>query len=683
MGSRPRQKAKRRKGARRRGGSPAAGARLPGLSEAIAHYEAGRLEEAERLCKRLVDERPGALGPLHILGVIAHQGGDDERAAVLLGRVVDADGANAVYCHHLAEVQRSRGCYEAAIEAYRRALRLDPNQPDACYGLGNALFELHRFDEAAAAYRRGVELDPDDPELHNNLGNTLAETGDLPGAIACYRDALRLRPAHVDAWLNLGRALTEQGRLEDALHSYRCAVRTQPDSVPALLGLGDALRRSGRHEAAIESYRRALALAPERAEAYNNLGYCLAQLGRSAEAMTHFEKALALQPQLAEAHANSGMCLQNQGRFGEAVAAYRHAIRLKPDFADAYLNLLNNKTYRVTDEDIRRITELLEGEALSPDARISLSFALGGAYEDRGECDAAFGFYHAANALKAERVPFDADRHTDYIHRVIETFGADFFAQRKDFGIATELPVFIVGMPRSGSSLVEQIMASHPAVFGAGELHDIRLMVGDLPKTVGTSRPFPECAAHLERQVAHRLAERYLRALERQAGAALRATDKMLGNYLRLGLIAVMFPRARVIHCRRDPLDTCLSCYFQNFATGLRFTYDLRHLGIAYRSYEKLMAHWREVLPLEMLDVQYEALIEDQEAMSRRLIEFLGLPWDDRCLAFHAQQREVRTASFWQVRQPLYASSVGRWRRYEQHLGPLMQALGRSPERAR
>jgi len=265
---------------------------------------------------------------------------------------------------------------------------------------------------------------------------------------------------------------------------------------------------------------------------------------------------------------------------------------------------------------------------------------------------------------------------------VIATFGAEFFARTDRAGSQSELPVFIVGMPRSGTTLVEQILASHPMVHGAGELDYMRRIMQTLPERLGVQRPIPECAANIDTALAERIAEEHLQHLREHSASALRITDKTPSNFLRLGLIALLFPKARIIHCQRDPLDTCLSCYFLRFGQGQAFAYDLDDLGRYYRDCARLMEHWRRVLPSPLLEVPYEALVADQEGWSRRLIAFLGLDWDDRCLAFYRSERQVKTASVWQVRQPVYASSIGRWRRYAKHLGPLFAALGIEPPKA-
>ena len=276
-------------------------------------------------------------------------------------------------------------------------------------------------------------------------------------------------------------------------------------------------------------------------------------------------------------------------------------------------------------------------------------------------------------------MPFRPEDFTAYVDRVIATFTPELLAEKVEFGNPSELPVFIVGMPRSGTSLVEQIAASHPDVYGAGELDDMRRIAVALSARLGTSETYPEVVRRLDPITTRAIAEEHLAQLRTHSAAAARITDKLPINFHRLGLAAILFPRARLIHCMRDPLDTCVSCYFQEFAHGQPFAYDLGYLGRFYRDYERLMAHWHRVLPGKILDIPYEALIADQEGWSRKLIDFLGLPWDDRCLAFYKKERLVRTASFWQVRQPIYASSVGRWRHYAKHLRPLFEGLEMAP----
>ena len=610
------------------------------------------------------------------LGIALCDSGRPEDGVSSYRKAVRLNPKDAEIHNNLGNVLAELGDFETAVIHFREALRLRPDYAEGHANLGNVLKELAETEQAIASYQKALALQPELAGLHYNLGVALDEQGQVEQAMECYRKAVSLDPALAQAYMNLGRLLKDRGELQQSLQSYRRAVDAQPDSVKAVLGMGSVLQDLDEFAEAAEWFQKAIELAPEDAGAFISLGVCLGQLDRQREAVEYFQKALEIDPHRAEAHFNLGTTLQAQGRFDEAIACHRKALELNPELAEAAYQLSSIQSFKAGNEEIDRLLTQLQAPSLQADTRINLHFALAKMYEDRGDYDDAFSQYRLGNELKAGLRPFDQAASTDTIDRTIATFTDAFHRARKDFGLSSELPVFIVGMPRSGSTLVEQIISSHPRAHGAGELNDLRALVRGLPKILKTSTPVPECLALLDRDTTHQLAESYLTSLSSHALEASRICDKSLGNFLRLGLIQLMFPRARVIHCKRHPLDTCTSCYAQNFAHGLRFTYDLEHVAVVYRDYHRLMEHWREVLSLRMLDVQYEELVADQEAISRRLIEFCGLQWDDRCLQFYQHERDVSTASFWQVRQPMYSSSVGRWRAYQQHLGPLIEALG-------
>jgi hypothetical protein len=308
--------------------------------------------------------------------------------------------------------------------------------------------------------------------------------------------------------------------------------------------------------------------------------------------------------------------------------------------------------------------------------RAYLHFHLGHLYDRTGEYDRAFSHFRQGNNLVQS--PYDSDEHHRLVSSLIRAYDPASLATHPRATLPTEQPIFIVGMPRSGTTLVEQILTSHPRVYGAGELDDLSQIAAALPRTLGSAEPYPRCLDTLTQAQVDALAQQHLAKLAALSGNAPRVTDKMPLNFLNLGLIALLFPHARVIHCTRDPLDTCLSCYFCNFAGNLPYTYDLAHLGQFYKEYTRLMRHWKKVLPVRMREVSYEQLVADPEAQMRALVAFCGLDWDGNCLEFHNTERAVMTASDVQVRRPIYNSSVGLWRRYEKHLAPLLEALGRS-----
>jgi tetratricopeptide (TPR) repeat protein len=554
----------------------------------------------------------------------------------------------------------------------------EPSLAKAWGLLGIALGQQGILEESAACLRRAVELQPDSVENHLNLGINSMKQKRLDEALASFRSALALKPESVTALNCLGNVLTAKGQIDAAIASYRQALCLQPD-LAAYNNLGLRLKEQLRLDEAASCFRQALALVPNSVEVLVNLGSCLKEQAQLEQALACFQEAVRLRPQCAEAHSNWASALMDLGRLPEALHHYREALRAKPHYPHAFLGLgelVLQGMYQFTEEEESQLRWLAAWDDLTFRDRISLQF-LRASLLDRQQCyDEAFAVFHQANALRRQFLQergdaFQAEQHRIRIDGLIAFFDRSYFQQVETVGLETDLPVFIVGMPRSGTSLVEQILASHPQVFGAGERKDIRQIVATLARTHEDSTG---CTPRIDPDTARSLAEQYLNRLAALGGTSLRVTDKMPENYLHLGTIFTLFRRARVIHCRRHPLDVCWSCYTQNFQ-GLGFASSLDDLGMCYRAYLKLMAHWRTVLPRPMLEVDYEELVANPENVSRRLIAFCGLDWDERCLAFHANLRVVQTASRVQVRRPMYKESVGRWKRYEKYLKSLADQL--------
>jgi len=652
------------------------------MAAALRLHRAGRLSEAEAIYRRVLKVQPGHADALHLLGVAAHHAGRPAEAIDLIGKAIAAGGRVALYHNNLGEAYRALGKFEEAVLHYRQALAIHPMSARTCYNLGAALMAQGQAEAAIAAYRQALTIEPNAPEAHYNLAGTLRRQGAIEEAIRSYERALALNPELVEAHFNLAGALVERHRPQQAIVHLRRVIAREPGNAEAHYRLGQALAALDRFADAAACHRQALKIDPNRAEFHYDLGLVLKHQGKPEEAVKRFKQARAIQPALAEAHVSIGVHLQGQGRFDEAAECHRQAIALKPELGVAhyYLALMAlTKNAGTSTQEIERIEAILARADLPAEERAHLHFALAETHHNQGAYDKAFTHYRLANELKGKELKFDAEGFSAYMDRLIATFGHAFFEQKHAIGSDSELPVFIVGMPRSGTTLVEQIIASHSQAFGAGELTEINRIASTLPKTLNTSTPYPPCVTMIDRDAARRLADGYLEHLRGFSSDADRITDKMPGNFNFLGLIALLFPKARIIHCRRDPLDTCLSCYFQNIPRVWDYSYDLAHLGIVYRQYERIMAHWRRASPLPMLEVAYEELVADQEGVSRRIIEFCGLEWDDRCLAFHEHDRPIRTLSFWQARQPIYTSSVGRWRQYEKYLGPLKEELGPAP----
>jgi tetratricopeptide (TPR) repeat protein len=622
------------------------------LQAALHHHRAGRLKQAATLYRKILSKAPRNFDALHLLGLLALGEGRTEGAIQLIGKAVVIQPDFAEAHSNLGNAQRAAGRLAEACDSYRRAIALQPNFALAHNNLGCVLCEEGEFADAMAACKRAVELAPDLAEAHNNFGNALRGLCRFTEAEAALRQAAALEPDYAARHVNLGNVLTDLKRFKEAAVCYRRAIELEPGSAVGHYGLASCLRFAGDLEGAVSSYEDAVAHSRTQPVVWNDLGRTLRDLGR----------------------------------FEEAVLAFRRSLAVDPRFAEAYRNLASCHQLTADAQTLVRLSALLENPDLPIEERAAAGFAMGKVLDDADRFEEAFLAYEKANrtyrdsrATVGER--FDAVELHREIDKTIATFDPRYFASVLDWGSPSELPVFIVGMPRSGTSLVEQIAASHSRVFGAGELREIGNLAQQLAPIIAAIRSgSDEDAAETDaehRIAIRRLSDAHLEHLKALNGRAERVIDKMPDNVFKLGAIATLFTGARVIFCRRDPLDTCLSCYFQKFTAGqLGFSYDLADCAKRYLETERLTAHWRKVLPLKWLDVEYEALVSDLEAQSRRIITFLGFDWEPACLEFHRTARTVTTASAWQVRQPLYDRAVGRWRKYQAHLEPLFDLLG-------
>jgi Tfp pilus assembly protein PilF len=498
-----------------------------------------------------------------------------------------------------------------------------------------------------------------------------------------YDRALAVKPDHADALNNRGNVLRELERPAEALASYDRALAFKPDYADALNNRGIALVDLKRLAEALASYDRALALEPDYAEAFNNRGNALIELKRPTDALADYDRAIALKPGYVEAHDNKGITLSELGRFDSAIAAIETAIELAPGRARSYYNLALIKRMTRGDRHLQAMEELARDmSALAPDQRIDLGFALGKAFADLGDHELSFRYLLEANAVKRHQTRYDEAATLQVLERTRAAFTADFLHDRKGEGEPSSVPVFIIGMPRSGSTLVEQILASHPAVFGAGEIDDLDQAIVGFGEATRQMLHSPEEVSSLSAEQVRQLGARYVDAIRGSAPAAARIVNKTPENFRFAGLIRLLLPNARIIHTRRDPVDTCLSCFSRLFVgNNLPYVYDLGELGRYYQAYETLMTHWRRVLPQGfMLEVQYEEIVADLEGQARRILAHCGLEWDPRCLDFHRTERTVRTASVTQVRQPIFRTSIGRPRPHAGLLAPLFEALGLDPE---
>ena len=571
----------------------------------------------------------------------------------------------AAFSHH------QRGNLAVATRYYGEILAKEPRHFDALHLSGLAAFQQGDMARAAELLGRANEVNPDHPDCLCHMGCVAMEQGASDAAVAALSRAIELQPDHVNAQYNLGYALARRGDLDGAAAAFRRVLELEPGAITAHNDLGVVLARADRPDDAAAEFRKVIAHQPDNAGAHVNLGNTLRDAGDHDGALAAFDSGLTLAPDHADAHYNQGLALKDLGRREAAVAAFRKAIALQPDATDAHYNLAHNKRFEAAgDPDIAAIEDLLDRPETGEQARIRLSFALAKAYEDAGDFDRSFGHLATGNGLKRQSIDYDIARDEGDLDRIAAAFGGTPAADGSF--CASTVPIFVLGMPRTGTTLVEQILASHSAVYGAGERRELPHLVDGLGAANGAR--YPESAAGLDRDALSRLGEEYVAGVSRLAPGSARVVDKMPPNFRFIDLIRMILPNAKVILCLRDPADACFSCYAKLFNTGLEYTYDLAELGRYHRAHDRMIRACRERHGDWILDVRYESLIADPEREIRRLVEFCELDWEDACLAFHETERAAPTSTGG-VRRPVYDSSIGRWKRFAGHLGPLLEAL--------
>tara|TARA_R110001599_G_scaffold353826_1_gene599306 strand:- start:83075 stop:85036 length:1962 start_codon:yes stop_codon:yes gene_type:complete len=645
------------------------------LQTGLELHRSGRLQEAESYYQSAREQQPEHPDAWHLLGVLAHQVGKNTIAVELVQEAIKRHPDNPEFYVTCGEAYRALQEYDLAVTCLEQALSKKPDFAGAHVNIGNIFKEMGLLGQAEEHIIKAIGIQPDFAVAHNNLGVILKETNREEEAIDCFRTAIETMPGHFEAYNNLGNALFNLKRIDEARQRYEQALTLMPDYAEAHSNLGNALKELGNLGEALTHYERAIAIKPDFAMAYYNLGTALDDLGRPEDAITRYEQALAIQPDYAEAHNNLGNALDEVGLQEEAISHYGEAVEIKPDYTEAYRNLTRLQPKQVQASVLEK---LLTTPSLSEKEAIDCHFALGNIFDDGDDFARAFEHYSKGNVLKRKTVMYDSQSFSAYVDRLIEAYSEQYFRDINEFGSDTESPVFVLGMPRSGTSLVEQIVASHPQVHGAGELPFLVHVEEGMAERLKASGPYPECMQSLSQSSAREFSQKYLGELEAYADNILRITDKLPSNFLRVGLIKTLFPKAKIIHCRRNAMDTCTSNFLNYFSFGNDYSFDLEELGKYYLDYERLMRHWESLFSSEILTVQYEALVADQEKVSRQLVEYIGLPWDDCCLDFYKSKRAVNTFSSSQVRKPVYTQSINRWQLYEQQLAPLSAILNRA-----
>ena len=541
------------------------------------------------------------------------------------------------------------------------------------YEEGRKLQQHAKLLAAERAYRKAIKIDPSFVQALNNLGNVLVDRDQLREATTTYRKALKLLPNHAMLLNNLGNALQLQGENDKAIEWFEKALTQNPAYADAYCNLGNALKGQNNLNKAIESYRKAIDIEPSNKEAYNGLANAFYIQGKTDDSFIAYNKVIEIDPNHKEAYRGLGNIFADNGDIDRAIGSYRKVLEIQPDDAEVYRMLSVNKNFTIDDEDLRAMERLINKKGISNNQKMNLAFALGKAYEDLGQYEQSMEMTILANRLKRKSIQFSITEEKLLFNEIRNNISGKYLSTHQTSGCQDATPIFILGMPRSGTSLAEQILASHPDVYGAGELPLLSNLIRNQSNPTAESK-YREIVTMTSD--GHRsLGEKYIEKIRNHSQDSKYITDKMPHNFMHIGFIKTILPKARIIHCNRNPMDNCLSLFKNNFVKGQLYSYDMTELGQYYKLYQDLMAHWRAVLPGSIYELHYEYLVADQEKETRKMLEYCQLPWDEACLSFHKTRRRVKTASNAQVRKPMYDGSIELWKRYENQLAPLHHSL--------
>lgn len=639
-----------------------------------------RLDEAENCYRAILSRDAGHADAHHLLGLVAYQTGHHQSAAKLIQKALVLDPANPSMMVNLAMVFNTGGQWAEAEQLCRLGLRENADEPELLHQLAQSLVGQENLDGAQEQYLVALALKPNDVNILNNFATVLIRLSRFEVAAGYLQRAVDVDCGFAMGYANLGSALRNLGELDRAEDACRAALRLEPRNPRALNNLGNVFKDRSDYDQAVDMFQRALQFSPELLEALVNLGSVYGLQGRTAESISILEKAVALNPKLAATYNALALTLLASGDLAAANAAFKTAIAAEPDYVDAYYNLAKSSESEFDDSTVRHLTALLNQPNCLPEQAIMLHFALAEIHKKRQRHAEMFDAIALGNKLRRRRLAefghtYDAAEQTkmsaQYRREVSPEVRQNLNAAASDSAV----PLFVLGVPRSGTTLVEQILASHPEVHGGGELTFVPEMISAL-KALGGGTAYPDCLAAVTREELGDAVSGYLSRMIALAPGRSRVIDKSPFNHRYVGLLASLFPNARFIYCRRDARDTGLSCFSQNFTSPLSWSTDLSDIGHYIRDYEKMMTHWKSVLGARIHEVAYEYLAEDPGTSIRQLIEAATLPWDDRCLMFDKSRNVVKTASKWQVREPVYNRAVGQWRNHQAQLAPLIETLG-------
>jgi tetratricopeptide (TPR) repeat protein len=606
------------------------------------------------------------------LGIALNILGSRDEGRISLERAADLKPTLAQAHYNLAMAEIDAGDRNAARERLQRAVRLSPKSINMHTSLGSLLMQMDETEAGLQHFRRAVSLSPKSAVAHNNLGSAIQHTGDHENAITHFRKAQELDPEDVESIMNIANSLAVQRKTDAAIKMYEEVIKKRPDYVGGYNNYGLALRYQGRFDEAISAFKRALEIAQPDSRVTSNLAETLSQSGRGEDALA------ALQSQMEAAPDNGtinqiGATLTGLGRFEEAAELLNDSLDHNPDNMLALTALADLGNHTLTEGQQARLEEAAAPEAPNNE-KVVASLALARWHDRRGETDQASRYLESTVDVRRTKSLFDLDAYGHEIDRTIATFDDAFFANRLDFGSESDVPIFVVGLPRSGATIIERILSAHPQAHGAGELTDLFRIAQQLPHLMETETLFPKCTTDLNAVQARELADQLVRRRQSLAPDVSRIADKSPAYGQVLGLAKLLTPNAHIVYCQRDPMDQCLSLYFHDLAGKYPYSSSLESLGEYSRIYRRMMDHW--MARMDIHSVAYEDLVSNPERVARGIIEACGLPWDAKCLAFQTADGIAVSASPWRIRQPIDTSSVGRWKQYETLLAPLRATLG-------
>jgi tetratricopeptide (TPR) repeat protein len=674
----------------------------------LAHtlYEKGKLDQSIELIEKVLSKTPKNAMALHLLGVIKFGQGAAEEGISRVSTAVQLLPQNALFAANLTEMLRKSGNLAEAEAVGRRAIKAGPKNASAHSNLGIVLYDLKKLDQAEAYHLQTLALDPKMVGSLNNLGSIARERGNLIEAERYYKAALSANPQNFESANNLASVLIEAEQLKEARAVLVSLLRIKPDYAEAHRNMGRIFLNTTELDLAEFAFRKSLEFNPQLQEAYIGLSQVMYEKHQNTLALEAANFAYNLAPDESGVLHQLALCEADSGNSEKAILLYNRALEIKPDFAPS-LMALGHLKMEVGDMDratdyfkaaleagterlsplmaLSRLTKMTEDspifieleaeskniEASPPKKRIAYHYAMGKAFEDIKNYNMAFNNFARGAEIKRGTVKYDPDKTDQRTDQIIKAFTPKRIAQMRKASIDTAQPIFVLGMPRSGTTLTESILASHSQVFGAGELPDLLNLFPSSP-----DGPVLGGIEDMKKEELTRRITDYARQVDSRAPGMHRITDKMPANFQMIGVIHSLLPNAKIIHVMRNPMDTCLSCFTRLFERSQLQSYDQVELGRYYLNYRRLVVHWSEVLPQHaFMELKYEDLVDDIEAQTRRMLSFCGLEWEAGCLEFHNDTRRVRTASVSQVRQPVYKSSVEKWRAYEAHLGPLINTI--------